>query len=109
MKVAIVDGDVSYPSTSGKRLRTLNLLLPLAKRHQLTYIARSQDEAQSQKAASFLAACGMHPILIEEPIHRKQGFGFYARLRQPGFTFAVFGRITCHPWHAPSGADICCQ
>jgi glycosyltransferase involved in cell wall biosynthesis len=80
MKVAIVDGDVSYPPTSGKRLRTLNLLLPLAKRHQLTYIARSQDKAQSQKAASFLAACGIHPILIEEPIHRKQGFGFYARL-----------------------------
>jgi glycosyltransferase involved in cell wall biosynthesis len=80
MKVAIVDGDLSYPPTSGKRLRTLNLLLPLAKRHQITYIARSQDEAQSQKAASFLAACGIHPILIEEPIHRKQGFGFYGRL-----------------------------
>src|SRR5262249_1169209 len=61
-------------------LRTLNLLLPLAKRHHLTYIARTQDKAESQNAASFLAGCGIHPILIEEPIQQKQGFGFYARL-----------------------------
>ena len=36
MHVVIVDGDVSYPATSGKRLRTLNLMLQVAKRHRIT-------------------------------------------------------------------------
>ena len=44
MKVVIVDGDVSYPATSGKRLRTLNLMLRLADRHQITYLGRCAAE-----------------------------------------------------------------
>ncbi len=40
MNVVVLDGDVSYPPTSGKRLRTLSLMLPLARRHRLTYLAR---------------------------------------------------------------------
>ena len=41
MKVALVDGDVSYPATSGKCLRTLNLMLRLAEHHEVTYLARA--------------------------------------------------------------------
>ena len=35
MHAVIIDGDVSYPPTSGKRLRTLHLMLRLAKRPAL--------------------------------------------------------------------------
>ena len=32
MRVAVVDSDLPYPPTSGKRLRSLHLMLPLAGR-----------------------------------------------------------------------------
>jgi polysaccharide biosynthesis protein PslH len=81
MKVAIVDGDVSYPATSGKRLRTLNLMLRLADRHQLTYFGRCPAASEeAQLAPSFLRAHGIEPILIHDPVPRKAGAAFYARV-----------------------------
>ena len=81
MNVVIVDGDVSYPPTSGKRLRTLNLMLPLARRHRLTYIARSQgNAAEDQQAVAFLSDHGITPRIIDDPIPRKKGAFFFARL-----------------------------
>ncbi len=81
MHVAIVDGDVSYPATSGKRLRTLNLLLPLAQRHQLTYIGRcAPGSVEMREAPTFLRDHGIEPILVPDPVARKSGLGFYARL-----------------------------
>ncbi len=80
MKVTIIDSDVSYPMTSGKRLRTLNLLLPLARRHQLTYIGRSEGPTHSRAASTFLGDHGITPILIEAPLQTKRGAGFYINL-----------------------------
>jgi glycosyltransferase involved in cell wall biosynthesis len=81
MNVVIVDGDVSYPPTSGKRLRTLNLLLPLASRHRLTYIARGQGNGDDyQRALAFFAHHRIDARIIHDPIPRKKGPGFYARL-----------------------------
>ena len=54
MNVVIVDGDVSYPPTSGKRLRTLNLMLPLAGKHKITYVARGSGAAQRSSAVDGL-------------------------------------------------------
>jgi len=48
MHIAILDEELPYPMTSGKRLRTLNLLMRLARRHRLTYICHrniDRDEA----------------------------------------------------------------
>lgn len=81
MNAVIVDGDVAYPPSNGKRLRTLNLMLRLARRHRITYIARcggGPDEAK--RAAAFLRQHGIEPILVDHPVPRKKGLAFYARL-----------------------------
>jgi glycosyltransferase involved in cell wall biosynthesis len=81
MHVVIVDGDVSYPATSGKRLRTLNLMLPLARRHRLTYLARNHDgPAAGRRAAEFLRDHGIEPVLVDDPLPRKAGVPFSLRL-----------------------------
>lgn len=81
MHAVIIDGDVSYPATSGKRLRTLNLMLQLAKRHQITYVGRcAADSEEASVAPSFLRAHGIEPILLSCPVPRKSGLKFYSRL-----------------------------
>src|SRR4051794_27434701 len=81
MHAVIVDGDISYPPTSGKRLRTLNLLLPLARRHRLTYIGRGDAaRAGAQGAVAFLEGHGIRTLIVDPPIARKSGPLFSARL-----------------------------
>ncbi|MGH7173682.1 MAG: glycosyltransferase [Gemmataceae bacterium] len=81
MHVVIVDGDVSYPPSSGKRLRTLHLMLRLARRHRITYIARAHNgDDEIRQAAAFLGDRGIEPILLDDPLPRKKGPGFSARL-----------------------------
>ena len=81
MRVAIVDCDLPYPPTSGKRLRSLHLMLPLAKRHRITYVCRGREGSPQAKTASeFLRAHGVEPVLYEDVVPRKTGLGFYVRL-----------------------------
>src|SRR5476651_1045541 len=81
MHVVIIDGDVSYPPTSGKRLRTLNLMLQAAKRHRITYVGRcAADSDEARLAPAFLRQRGIEPIVIHDPVPRKSGPAFYARL-----------------------------
>src|SRR4051794_31350811 len=81
MNVVIVDGDVSYPPTSGKRLRTLNLMLPLAGRHRITYVARGSGNAADERlAVEYLTGRGIETVLVDDPIPKKRGLPFYARL-----------------------------
>lgn len=81
MHVVIIDGDVSYPATSGKRLRTLNLMLQLAPRHRLTYVGRcAADSNEARVAPPFLRDHGITPVLVHHPVPQKSGLAFYARL-----------------------------
>ena len=81
MHVVIIDGDVSYPPTSGKRLRTLNLMLQAAKRHRITYVGRcAANSEEARLAPAFLRERGIEPILVPHPVPQKSGLGFYARL-----------------------------
>jgi polysaccharide biosynthesis protein PslH len=81
MHVAIIDGDVSYPATSGKRLRTLNLMLQVAKRHRITYVGRcAADSAEARVAPQFLRDHGIEPVLVPHPVPHKSGLSFYGRL-----------------------------
>jgi glycosyltransferase involved in cell wall biosynthesis len=81
MHVVIVDGDVSYPATSGKRLRTLNLMLQVAKRHRITYIGRcAADSEEARVAPTFLRDHNIEPILVHHPVAQKSGSAFYTRL-----------------------------
>jgi glycosyltransferase involved in cell wall biosynthesis len=81
MRVVIVDGDLSYPPTSGKRLRTLHLMLRQARRHQITYVGRCDaDNPEAGRAVEFLRDHGIEPVLVPHPVPRKSGPRFYARL-----------------------------
>ncbi len=81
LHIAILDEELPYPPTSGKRIRTWELLRRLAGRHRLTYIAHRQadlDEAIAAQEA--MAALGVECRLVERSIPRQAGAGFYARL-----------------------------
>lgn len=81
MNIAIIDGDLCYPPTSGKRLRSLNLLLPLAARHHLTCLMRGHSDAdENRRCREYLGDHGIEPIIIDDPLPAKKGVGFYARL-----------------------------
>src|SRR5882757_5440280 len=81
MNVVIIDGDVSYPATSGKRLRTLNLMLQVAKRHRITYVGRcAADSEEARLAPDFLRQHNIEPILVHDPVPHKSGLAFYGRL-----------------------------
>jgi polysaccharide biosynthesis protein PslH len=79
--VAIVDEELPYPPTSGKRIRTLNLTLRLARRHRLTYLChRNADPAEASRAAAFFAEHGIETVVVGRTVPPKSGAGFYARL-----------------------------
>ncbi|MEZ5853688.1 MAG: glycosyltransferase family 4 protein [Hyphomicrobiaceae bacterium] len=80
MRVTIVDSDVSWPPTSGKRLRTLKLMLPLAREHQITYIGRGGRQGGANEAKAFFADHGITPIIVNEPMVVNAGPKFYGRL-----------------------------
>src|ERR1700733_208016 len=80
-RVAIVDEELPYPPTSGKRIRTLNLTLRLAKRHQLTYLChRNADAEEARRAATYLADHGVETVVVDRWVPPRSGPGFYARL-----------------------------
>src|SRR5262245_8847471 len=81
MHVVIIDGDVSYPATSGKRLRTLNLMLQAARRHRITYIGRCAATSEEARIAPrYLRDRGIEPILVHDPVPAKSGWAFLGRL-----------------------------
>jgi glycosyltransferase involved in cell wall biosynthesis len=81
MRVVVVDEEFPFPANSGKRLRTLNLLLPLASRHRITYLAyQNADPGETAEAASFLRAHRIQPVIIPRRLPRKAGLKYYCRL-----------------------------
>ena len=81
MNVVIVDEELPYPANSGKRIRTLNLTLQLAKRHKITYVChRNADSAEAKQAEEFFNDHGITTILVERAVPSKSGPAFYARL-----------------------------
>src|SRR5262249_11954663 len=66
---------------SGKRIRTLNLLQRLARRHRITYLChRNADADEAQRAALFFQTQGIETVVVERTVPPKAGPGFYARL-----------------------------
>jgi glycosyltransferase involved in cell wall biosynthesis len=81
MHVAVVDEELPYPPTSGKRIRTLNLLRRLAKRHRLTYLChRNADAGEARRAAEYFADLGIATVVVGRAVPRRGGPGFYLRL-----------------------------
>ena len=63
LNVAIVDEELPYPATSGKRIRTLNLLLRLADRHKLTFVShRNAADGEASTAREYLEDHGIQVV-----------------------------------------------
>jgi glycosyltransferase involved in cell wall biosynthesis len=81
LDVVVVNFELPYPPTAGGRVRTLNLLLHLARRHRITFIARrNRDAAEAGRAVAFLEGHGIEVVLVDEPVPVSSGPRFYARL-----------------------------
>src|SRR5438093_5467908 len=81
LRVVLLDEELPYPPISGKRIRTLNLTLRLAKRHRLTYLChRNADPDEADAARHHFAKLGIETIVVERSVPRKAGLAFYARL-----------------------------
>src|SRR5258707_485370 len=81
LHVVVVDEELPYPPTSGKRIRTLNLTLRLARRHRLTYLChRNADRAEADRARAYFSEHGIETVVVERAVPPKSGPGFYARL-----------------------------
>src|SRR5438093_4919370 len=81
LHVVVVDEELPYPPTSGKRIRTLNLTRRLARRHHITYVChRNIDAHEARQAAIYLAELGIAPVVVDHTVPRKSGLGFYFRL-----------------------------
>ncbi|HLW64313.1 MAG TPA: glycosyltransferase, partial [Gemmataceae bacterium] len=81
MHIAILDEELPYPLTSGKRIRTFNLLQRLAGRHRLTYLChRNADIAESRIAAQRFAEMGIETVVVDRSVPAKSGPRFYGRL-----------------------------
>jgi glycosyltransferase involved in cell wall biosynthesis len=81
LSVTLVDEELPYPPVSGKRIRTLNLTLRLARRHRLTYVChRNADAGEARRAADFLADHGVATVVVDRAVPPKSGAAFYARL-----------------------------
>ena len=81
MKIAVVDWDITYPTNSGKRLRTLNLMLQLAGRHEISYISRGIEQSREAIAArEFLGDHHIETHFLNHPVPKKSGAGYVFRL-----------------------------
>ena len=81
LNVAMLDEELPYPANSGKRIRTLNLTLRLARRHRITYVChRNADAAEATRAAAYLRDHGIEPVVVDRAVPPRSGLGFYARL-----------------------------
>jgi glycosyltransferase involved in cell wall biosynthesis len=81
LHVVVVDEELPFPLTSGKRIRTFNLLIRLARRHRIAYLChRNQDPEEARAAASTLHDCGIETRVVDRAVPPKSGPGFYARL-----------------------------
>ncbi len=81
MKVVMISESPCYPPTAGNRIRTLSLMLPLAQRHDVTFLCRaSYDPAETKLAEEFLRAHRIRPLIIADPPAPKHGPRFCVRL-----------------------------
>src|SRR4051794_8595307 len=81
LRVVVVDEELPFPATSGKRIRTWNLLKRLAPRHRITYLShRNADPREAEAAASHLREHGIEPVVVDRAVPPRSGPLFYARL-----------------------------
>lgn len=81
LNVVVVGAALPYPANSGGRIRTLNLLVRLARNHRVRYIGtRNPDRAEGRAALEYLRDHRVEAVEVEHTVAAKSGPAFYARL-----------------------------
>jgi glycosyltransferase involved in cell wall biosynthesis len=81
LSVAVLDEELPYPLTSGKRIRTYNLLARLAARHRVTILChKNPDRDEALRAEDAVRALGIETVVVDRTVPPKSGPSFYARL-----------------------------
>jgi glycosyltransferase involved in cell wall biosynthesis len=81
LRVAVLDEELPFPPTSGKRIRSFNLLRRLADRHRVTVLChRNPDPAEAAAAEAGFRRLGIETVVVDRAVPPKSGPGFYARL-----------------------------
>jgi glycosyltransferase involved in cell wall biosynthesis len=81
LQVVVLDEELPFPLTSGKRIRTYQLLARLARQHQITLLAhRNPDPDEAAAADTAFRQLGIRTVIVDRVIPPKAGAGFYARL-----------------------------
>jgi glycosyltransferase involved in cell wall biosynthesis len=81
LRVAVLDEELPFPLTSGKRIRTFNLLRRLADRHRITVLChRNPDPVENAAAEEAFRQLGVETVVVGRSVPPKAGPGFYARL-----------------------------
>jgi glycosyltransferase involved in cell wall biosynthesis len=81
LRIAVLDEELPFPLTSGKRIRTYNLLARLAARHRVTILCHKnpvRDEALAGE--DVMRRIGIETRVVDRAVPSKSGPGFYARL-----------------------------
>ncbi|MFO0824698.1 MAG: glycosyltransferase [Gemmataceae bacterium] len=81
LNIAVLDEELPFPLTSGKRIRTFNLLSRLADRHRITILChRNPDRREALDAEDAFRERGIETVVVDRAVPSKSGAGFYARL-----------------------------
>ena len=81
LNVAVLDEELPFPLTSGKRIRTYNLLARLADRHRVTvFCHRNPDRDEAAAAEAAFRELGIETVVVDRAVPAKSGPTFYARL-----------------------------
>src|SRR5207248_7583590 len=81
LRIAVLDEELPFPLTSGKRIRTFNLLSRLADRHRITVLChRNPDRDEAAAADAAFRKLGIETVVVERSVPPKSGPAFYARL-----------------------------
>jgi glycosyltransferase involved in cell wall biosynthesis len=76
-----LDEELPFPLTSGKRIRTFNLLSRLAVRHRVTVLCHANPDREEAAAAEpVFRDLGIETVIVDRAVPAKAGPGFYARL-----------------------------
>ena len=81
MRVVAVGGPLPYPANAGSLIRTLNLLVRLAARHDVTFVGlQNPDRAAARRAVAYLGDHRVRAVEVEHAMPSKSGLAFYPRL-----------------------------
>lgn len=81
MHVAVLDEEIPFPLTSGKRIRSFQLLTRLAHDFRITLIVHRQQESGEQSLAEqAMADAGISVRVVDYRVPSKTGVSVYARV-----------------------------